>query len=155
MKNSTLNLLAASVVSAGIALLTPGCCSSDCGDGCCAPKSCGCAKAPATCACATPCACADCGCAYGNWGLKLPYPEMNAGHLILEKGKDGKPTALLLWRWGSPTPADVTQIDAKLSNENFMAHAPAAIVEGQKAKRAELVANVAKLEKLAKLFASA
>ena len=37
---------------------------------------------------------------------------MNAGHLILEKGKDGKPTALLLWRWGSPTPADVTQIDA-------------------------------------------
>ncbi len=112
MKNSTLNLLAASVVSAGIALLTPGCCSSDCGDGCCAPKSCGCAKAPATCACATPCACADCGCAYGNWGLKLPYPEMNAGHLILEKGKDGKPTALLLWRWGSPTPADVTQIDA-------------------------------------------
>ena len=30
---------------------------------------------------------------------------MNAGHLILEKGPDGKPTALLLWRWGSPEPA--------------------------------------------------
>ena len=100
MKNSTLNLLAASVVSAGISLLSP------------SYAACGCAKAPAACACATPCACADCGCAYGNWGLKLPYPEMNAGHLILEKGKDGKPTALLLWRWGSPTPADVTQIDA-------------------------------------------
>ena len=49
----------------------------------------------------------------------------------------------------------IRSIDAKLSNENFMAHAPAAIVEGQKAKRAELVANVAKLEKLAKLFAPA
>ena len=47
----------------------------------------------------------------------------------------------------------IKSIDAKLSNENFVAHAPAAIVEGQKAKRAELVANVAKLEKLAKLFA--
>ena len=113
MKNSTLNLLAAGIVSAGIAMFTPGCCSTDCGGSCAkAPASCGCAKAPAACACATPCSCADCGCAYGNWGLTLPYPEMNAGHLILEKGKDGKPTALLLWRWGSPTPADVTQIDA-------------------------------------------
>ena len=44
-------------------------------------------------------------------------------------------------------------IDAKLANENFVAHAPAAVVEGQKTKRAELVANVEKLEKLAKLFA--
>ena len=112
MKNSTLNLLAAGIVSAGIALLTPGCCSSCCGDSCSAPKSCGCAKAPAACACASSCACADCGCVYGNWGLKLPYPEMNAGHLILEKGKDGKPAALLLWRWGSPEPANVTAIDA-------------------------------------------
>ena len=47
----------------------------------------------------------------------------------------------------------IKSIDAKLSNENFVAHAPAAIVDGQKAKRAELVANVEKLEKLAKLFA--
>ena len=47
----------------------------------------------------------------------------------------------------------IKSIDAKLSNENFVAHAPAAIVEGQKTKRAELVANVARLEKLAKLFA--
>ena len=43
--------------------------------------------------------------------------------------------------------------EAKRVNENFVAHAPAAIVEGQKTKRAELVANVARLEKLAKLFA--
>ena len=47
----------------------------------------------------------------------------------------------------------IKSIDAKLANENFVAHAPAAIVEGQKTKRAELVANVARLEKLAKLFA--
>ena len=107
MKNSTLNLLAAGIVSAGIAILSPGY-AACCNGSCTAPKSCGCAQAPRACSCATPCACADCGCAYGNWGLKLPYPEMNAGHLILEKGKDGKPTALLLWRWGSPTPAEVT-----------------------------------------------
>ncbi len=112
MKNSVINLLAAGMVSAGIAILS-GCTS--CGDGsCCAPKSCGCAKAPEACTCATPCACADCGCVYGNWALKLPYPDMNAGHLILEKGKDGgKPSAILLWRWGSPEPAEVTAIDAK------------------------------------------
>ena len=47
----------------------------------------------------------------------------------------------------------IKSIDAKLANENFVAHAPAAVVEGQKTKRAELVANVEKLEKLAKLFA--
>ena len=111
MKNSTLNLLAAGIVSAGIAILSPGY-AACCNGSCTAPKSCGCAKAPSACSCATPCACADCGCVYGNWGLKLPYPEMNAGHLILEKGKDGKPSALLLWRWGSPEPANVTAIDA-------------------------------------------
>ena len=91
MKNSTLNLLAAGIVSAGIAILSPGY-AACCNGSCTAPKS--------------------CGSAYGNWGLKLPYPEMNAGHLILEKGKDGKPSALLLWRWGSPEPANVTAIDA-------------------------------------------
>ena len=47
----------------------------------------------------------------------------------------------------------IRSIDAKLANENFVAHAPAAVVEGQKTKRVELVANVEKLEKLAKLFA--
>ncbi len=47
----------------------------------------------------------------------------------------------------------IKSIDAKLGNENFMAHAPADIVAGQKAKREELVAKIAQLEKLAKLFA--
>ena len=120
MKNSALTLLAAGVVSAGIAIFSSGCCSSCCGDSCEAPKSCcgeskscGCATAPEACKCASPCACADCGCVYGNWALKLPFEEMNAGHLILEKGKDGKASALLLWRWGSPEPANVTEIGAK------------------------------------------
>ena len=44
-----------------------------------------------------------CGCCpFGSWGMKLPFDSMNAAHLILEKGKDGKPAAKLLWRWGSP-----------------------------------------------------
>ena len=47
----------------------------------------------------------------------------------------------------------IASIDAKLANEAFVAHAPAAIIEGQKTKRVELVAKVAQLEKLARLFA--
>ena len=86
-------MLAASIVSAGTVLFTPGCCSSCCGDACATSKS--------------------CSGAYGNWSLTLPYPDMSAAHLILEKDKDGKPKALLLWRWASPTPAEVTQIDDK------------------------------------------
>ena len=98
MKKSIMTLLAAGMASAGTVLFTPGCCSSgccssSCGDACAAPRS--------------------CGGVYGSWAITLPYPEMNAAHLILEKGKDGTPSALLLWRWASPTPAAVTQIDAK------------------------------------------
>jgi len=102
MKNSAMNLLAAGVVSVGVAVLTSGCASS-----------CGCASAPEACGCVSPCTCTECGCPYGNWALALPFPEMNAGHLILEKGADGKASALLLWRWASPTPADVIAIDGK------------------------------------------
>ena len=112
MKNSALNMLAAGIVSAGVTILSSGCASCCSDSSCSAPKSCGCAKAPDACTCATPCVCADSGCVYGNWGLALPYPDMNAGHLILDKAADGKATALLLWRWGSPEPADVTAIDA-------------------------------------------
>ena len=70
---------------------------------------------------------------------------------LVDKAAEAKRIAAELQK----TQGFIRSIDAKLSNENFMAHAPAAIVEGQKAKRAELVANVAKLEKLAKLFAPA
>ena len=70
---------------------------------------------------------------------------------LIDKAAEAKRVAAELEK----TRGFIKSIDAKLSNENFVAHAPAAIVEGQKAKRAELVANVAKLEKLAKLFASA
>ena len=70
-----MTLLAAGMASAGTVLFTPGCCSSgccssSCGDACAAPRS--------------------CGGVYGSWAITLPYPEMNAAHLILEKGKDGK-----------------------------------------------------------------
>ena len=109
MKNSALNLLAAGVVSAGIAILSTGCASCSCS----APKQCGCAAEPDACTCATPCACTIGTGVYGSWALKLPYPEMNAGHLILGKDADGKATALLLWRWGSPMPMDVTAVGVK------------------------------------------
>ena len=103
MKTSTRIILAAGIVSVGVAFLSTGCCSS-CGDGACAPKaaSCGCSANASACACKA-CGCADCSCPWGNWALYLPYDFMNAGHLILAKGADGKPCAKLLWRWGSPT----------------------------------------------------
>ena len=68
---------------------------------------------------------------------------------LVDKAAEAKRVATELQK----TLGFIKSIDAKLSNENFVAHAPAAIVEGQKTKRAELVANVAKLEKLARLFA--
>ena len=40
----------------------------------------------------------------GNWGLKLGYEEMNAGHMIISRDADGKAQALVLWRWASPIP---------------------------------------------------
>lgn len=40
----------------------------------------------------------------GNWGLKLGYEHMSAGHMIVARDADGTAQALVLWRWGSPTP---------------------------------------------------
>ena len=68
---------------------------------------------------------------------------------LVDKAAEAKRVAAELEK----TRGFIRSIDAKLANENFVAHAPAAIVEGQKTKRAELIANVARLEKLAKLFA--
>ena len=42
---------------------------------------------------------------------------MNAGHLILSKGADGKPAAKLLWRWGSPF--DIPAADVKVEKGGF------------------------------------
>lgn len=38
----------------------------------------------------------------GNWGVRLPYDDMYAGHMILSRTSDGLPQAYVLWRWGSP-----------------------------------------------------
>lgn len=68
---------------------------------------------------------------------------------LVDKAAEAKRVAAEL----AKTQGFIKSIDAKLGNANFVAHAPAAIVEGQKAKRAELEAKIAQLEKLAKLFA--
>lgn len=46
----------------------------------------------------------------GNWGLKLPYDRMNAGHMIVSRNADGKAQAVVLWRWGSP---EVSAVETK------------------------------------------
>ena len=68
---------------------------------------------------------------------------------LVDKAAEAKRVAAELQK----TQGFIKSIDAKLSNENFVSHAPAAIIEGQKAKRAELEAKIAQLGKLAKLFA--
>ena len=73
--------------------------------GCCMTDSC---EAKAKCSVAAKCDKAKACCkepALGNWGLKLPYDFMNAGHMILSRGADGQAEALVLWRWASPTKA--------------------------------------------------
>ena len=53
------------------------------------------------------CVCCDCGVdpkdpVIGNWGLKLGYDRMSAGHMIVSRDSSGKAQALVLWRWASP-----------------------------------------------------
>ena len=68
---------------------------------------------------------------------------------IVDKAAEAKRVAAELEK----TRGFIRSIEAKLSNEQFVAHAPAAIVDGQKAKLAELQEKTARLEKLARLFA--
>ena len=49
--------------------------------------------------------------AVGNWGLKLGYENMNAGHMIVSRDADGSAQALVLWRWASPIPMKNVVLD--------------------------------------------
>ena len=49
----------------------------------------------------------------GNWGLKLPYDAMNAGHMILTEKADGTAEAVVLWRWASPIPMKSCTVKGK------------------------------------------
>jgi len=40
----------------------------------------------------------------GNWSATLPYENMTASSLIFSRDAEGRPEALVLWRWGSPMP---------------------------------------------------
>ena len=51
----------------------------------------------------------------GNWGLKLGYESMNAGHAIFSRDADGKAQALVLWRWASPE----KMADVKIEGNKF------------------------------------
>lgn len=56
---------------------------------------------------------------YGTWALALPFPEMNAGHLILEKD-----SATLLWRWGSPFKVEKVKVLPEGFELRFGNHKP-------------------------------
>ena len=47
----------------------------------------------------------------GNWGLKLGYESMNAGHMIVSRDANGAAQALVLWRWASPIPMKNVVLD--------------------------------------------
>ena len=65
----------------------------------------------------------------GNWGLKLPFAEMSAGHLIVEKAADGSLSGFMLWRWGSPVTTKYVKIG---ENGDFeLQHAWGPVVRGR------------------------
>jgi len=99
MKNIISTLTVATLAAAGTILST------------------GCTTNAATTCAAPACPAAKANCPMGSWGLFLPFDSMNAGHLILEKGKDGKPVAKLLWRWASPF--DITGDNVKVEPGAF------------------------------------
>ena len=74
------------VVGAGLALA--GCCSTG-------PCKCCCEKNPLS----------------GDWGLKLPYDSMYAGHILFTRDTYGKTQAFTLLRWGSPEWCDSVHVD--------------------------------------------
>lgn len=47
----------------------------------------------------------------GNWGLKLGYKSMNAGHMIVSRDESGKAQAIVLWRWASPMKMENVVLD--------------------------------------------
>ena len=65
----------------------------------------------------------------GQWGLKLPYDDMNAGHLIVEKEADGTLKGLMLWRWASPVPTKYVKLGENGTFE--VQHAWGQVVKGQ------------------------
>ena len=65
----------------------------------------------------------------GQWGLKLPYDDMNAGHLIVEKEADGTLKGLMLWRWASPVPTKYVKLGENGAFE--VQHAWGQVVKGQ------------------------
>ena len=63
----------------------------------------------------------------GSWALFLPYDQMNAGHLIVERDASGELVGHMLMRWSSPVPCtSVTCEDGK-----FRIVRPEFIVEGR------------------------
>ena len=79
----------------------------------------------AGCCCKPPC-CQNA--VVGNWGLKLPYPDMNAGNMIVSRGNGCKAEAIVLWRWASPIPMKSCEIQG---NKFCIVHPWNMILEGE------------------------
>ena len=81
----------------------------------------------AGCCCKPPCCpCRDA--VVGNWGLKLPYATMSAGHMIVTRGARGKAEATVLWRWASPIPMTSCEVRG---NRFCIDHPWGMILEGE------------------------
>ena len=87
----------------------------------------GASLALAGCCCKPPCCpCRDA--VVGNWGLKLPYATMSAGHMIVSRGARGKAEATVLWRWASPIPMTSCEVRG---NRFCIDHPWGMILEGE------------------------
>jgi hypothetical protein len=87
------------------------------------------------------CTCCAVGSPYGSWALTLPFDFMNAGHLILSRGNDGRPAAKLLWRWASPMdlPAADVQVEKDAFTLTFNTRKPKETAQDKRTWRCERV----------------
>ncbi len=63
----------------------------------------------------------------GNWGARLQYDSMSAGHFTFSRGEDGKVKAFVLLRWGSPEWCKDVKVDG---NKFSLRHPYGWYVEG-------------------------
>lgn len=76
---------------------------------------CTCPTPTVACKCVAPETCEKCDPVIGNWGLKLGYDNMFAGHMLASRDALGNAQAIVLWRWASPVPVK----NAKFEGNKF------------------------------------
>ena len=80
----------------------------------------------------------------GNWSVKLPFDDMNAGSFIFSRDENGVAKAFVLLRWGSPEWC----VDVKVAGDAFsLRHAQHRVLIKGKVEGDKMVAELAECDK--------